>query len=1688
MKSLPHPALAALRTFVAALAIAAPAAADTVPTQGLVNYETPHVHPLDLTPDGATLLAVNTAAHSLEVFSLASGTPVHRVTIPVGIDPVSVRAHTATEAWVVNQVSDSVSIVDLVRGLVVATLQTDNEPADVVFAGSPPRAFVSCSDANRLNVFDPAQPGTAPVAVAIAGEEPRALAVSPDGRQVYAAIFESGNATTILHGRSGSTANVVSRPEGPHAGQNPPPNAGTQFVPPIGPGVGTPPAVSLIVRKSADRRWLDDNQGDWTPFVSGALASLSGRVAGWDLPDHDVAIVDAATLAVTYQKSLLTTVMALGVNPSTGRVSAIGTEARNEIRWEPNLNGRFLQVNVATFAPGGAASIADLNPHLTYTTPSVPVAVRTQSLGDPRGIAWRADGQSALVTGMGSNNVAVIDAAGQRLAHFPVGEGPTGVVLHEDSGRGYVLNKFSASISVIDLAAKQETARIAFYDPTPAAIKAGRPFLYNTHRTSGLGQVSCASCHVDSKTDRLSWDLGDPTGANTTVANASNTTGAATGGRVAVSAMKGPMSTQTLQDIGKHPSLHWRGDKGALTDFNPAFLGLMGAESPLSTSEMAAFKAFLDTIHLPPNPYRALDNSRPAAVTLPDGTTVRSATMNTLRGRNSRNNNCLQCHLGGGTRNRASNLELGQAFVAPSLSLFYKKLGYWPGSATGSTSGTGFFHDGVDSVNRAARVTTSEAQPDMLAELMTLEGPAGPLTGGERRQDTHAGVGRQVTLRGAATAAQTALLNQLVAIAHTSAHAALIAQTQLAGVARGFYLPEGATAFLSDRSGDQRTLTQLTAEAAGGNPVTFTLVAQGTEKRLSVDRDGDGQPDRDGLTLAAPGPQTSSLGSPVVLSLEAVTTAAPVTWSSSGLPTGVSLASGSGIISGTPTAAGSFTVTATARDAAARTASQTFTWTVTPPQSEAEPGLAAEYFAGRQLDTLRLTRIDPELNVFWPGTTAPGPNVPGDEFSVRWTGRIQPAFTETYTFVADCDDGVRVWIDGRLILDHWDQAPNTYFGVASQPVELTAGRRHDLRVEFQDFHSDAWLVLKWQSASQPRQAVPATRLFRPGAADTTPPTVTLSTTGGVVPGPFAVAVVFSEAVTGLEAADFAVTNGAVSALTGSGTSRSAIVTPAVPGLVTVELPAGSVSDAAGLPNAAATPLTATFAPPAVNRPPSVVTPSAPSTERGAPASLAIEAADQDGQNLIYAATGLPFGLVINSSTGLISGVVRTDAAPSQTTTVTVTDGSLTASASFAWTTTASATPSPGLRGDYFAGSTFEQAAASRIDPQLKFFWPGTTAPAAGVPGDAFSVRWTGRLLPTFSESHRFVVNCDDGLRLWVNGQLLLDHWNPEPSTSFGRQSAPITLTAGQLADIRVELQDFFSDAWIEVYWTSASQPTQLIPAARLFQPAGDPGSGEAAGTPRATGLRGAYFSGSLATPLTDRIDPNANFAWGLGAAAAGLPSDQFSVRWTGWAWPAVTGTHTFHVAADDFVRLWINDQLVIDSWSPSAAVRELAGTAVLTAGMPAAVRLEYFDNLGPARVELGWSAPGLPRQIIPQQRLSPEAAAPAAIIVSSKEESILAGTSLPALDRVARAALPAAGATLRLGRDPQDGWEVSFERPPGLHHSMWIESSADCTRWRAWVEPATISSTPAGAENVRITVPGVGTDAPPRQFFRIRTR
>src|SRR5258706_13749406 len=161
-----------------------------------VNFEGKQTAPIRLSPDGMRLFAVNTPDCRLSVLDVSNpGTPILIAEIPVGVEPVSVNPLNSDEAWVVNEVSDSISVVSVSRHIVTDTIYVKDEPVDVVFAKG--KAFVSAARKNQIRVFDVTNHSDL-ATISLLGENPRAMAVNSDATKLYAVFALSGNRTTLL--------------------------------------------------------------------------------------------------------------------------------------------------------------------------------------------------------------------------------------------------------------------------------------------------------------------------------------------------------------------------------------------------------------------------------------------------------------------------------------------------------------------------------------------------------------------------------------------------------------------------------------------------------------------------------------------------------------------------------------------------------------------------------------------------------------------------------------------------------------------------------------------------------------------------------------------------------------------------------------------------------------------------------------------------------------------------------------------------------------------------------------------------------------------------------------------------------------------------------------------------------------------------------------------------------------------------------------------------------------------------------------------------------------------------------------------------------------------------------------------------------------------------------------------------
>jgi hypothetical protein len=249
------------------------------------------------------------------------------------------------------------------------------------------------------------------------------------------------------------------------------------------------------------------------------------------------------------------------------------------------------------------------------------------------------------------------------------------------------------------------------------------------------------------------------------------------------------------------------------------------------------------------------------------------------------------------------------------------------------------------------------------------------------------------------------------------------------------------------------------------------------------------------------------------------------------------------------------------------------------------------------------------------------------------------------------------------------------------------------------------------------------------------------------------------------------------------------------------------------------------------------------------------------------------------------------------------------------------TPATGWHGEYFATRDLSGGARlTRTDATINFDW-GNGSPGRGIPVDRFSIRWTATQHLT-SGTYRFYAAADDGIRVWVDGDLVIDQWHDASGVTY---TAERTLSAGNHS-LRAEYYENGGAARVRFWWERTGDFPQW---------------------------RGEYFSGVNPTgaPTLVRNDASIDFTWGRNAPATGIPSDGFSARWTR-ALLFEVGLYRFHAVVDDGVRVYVDDVLVIDSWQDGGQ-REITADRALAAGYHT-LRVEYYERTGEAVARFWW--------------------------------------------------------------------------------------------------------------------------------------
>ena len=241
--------------------------------------------------------------------------------------------------------------------------------------------------------------------------------------------------------------------------------------------------------------------------------------------------------------------------------------------------------------------------------------------------------------------------------------------------------------------------------------------------------------------------------------------------------------------------------------------------------------------------------------------------------------------------------------------------------------------------------------------------------------------------------------------------------------------------------------------------------------------------------------------------------------------------------------------------------------------------------------------------------------------------------------------------------------------------------------------------------------------------------------------------------------------------------------------------------------------------------------------------------------------------------------------------------------------------------EYFTNPNLKHGAdVTTFASDISFNW-GSGSPAEWIPAQWFSARFT-RFVPFSAGTYQFIVTAEGGVRLYADDVLILDQWHETDKTTY---FANATLSSA-VHRLRLEYYDTWRNASLVLRW----QP--LV-------------SGD--------GWKGEYFDTETpgSTPMMVREDKAIDFDWDDQAPFVGMPREHWSARWTRTL-NFTAGYYRFTTVTDDGVKLWIDDNLIIDQWVPNDG-KAFFGDATLVAG-PHTIKMEFYNLTGRALARLTW--------------------------------------------------------------------------------------------------------------------------------------
>jgi YVTN family beta-propeller protein len=693
---------------------------------------------------------------------------------------------------------------------------------------------------------------------------------------------------------------------------------------------------------------------------------------------------------------------------------------------------------------------------LTAQAESLPSRVDIDNSGMPSAAAYDPWGNYLFTALEASRAIAILDAwSHKEIIRFPAGRAPQGVVVSPDGGTLYVQNFMDRTITVHDVSGILQgavnapvttaTLNAITTEKLSALVLQGKQLFYDAQdpRLALQQYISCAVCHNDAGHDGRIWDL---TGFG-----------------------EGLRNTITLKGHANQGMLHWSGNFDEVQDFEGQIRTLAGGTGLMTDAQFntgtrsqplgdpkAGVSPDLDAL-------AAYVKSLTTNGTSPNRTTSGALSVTAAAGQQIfRAQNCAACHSGAGFTNSALNVFADIGTIKPSsgMRLGGPLTGLDVPTLRGTWASAPYLHDGSaptlgDAITAHKGLTLSAAELSYLTAFVASidDAPAiAPLPFTVALSTPATNVAGTFNVTATFNAAATGFTLSKVVVTN--------------GVASGF-------------SGSGTSYTFQVKPTASG-PVTISVPAMAAKDSTNLGNSASNllsvnySPVTPPLTVVLSTP-TASVSAPFVVT-------ATFSESVSGL-----LASGFAVTNGTVTALSSAGAlwSATVTPAAAgnvnvslpggmtqsatgklNMASNLITVNYAPTVST--HGLTGDYYVGKNFDHFSFTRTDNTIDFTW-GEGSPDPRIPVDGFSVRWRGWITPRYTETYTLIPVTDDGVRLWVNGQLVVDDWNDHGATW---NNGVVTLQAGVPVSIVMEYYEDTDSATARLLWESNSQTREVIP----------------------------------------------------------------------------------------------------------------------------------------------------------------------------------------------------------------------------------------------------------------------------------------------------------------------------------------------------------------------------------------------------------------------------------------------------------------------------------------------------------------------------------------------------------------------------------------------------------------------------------------